>query len=214
MIDSWLRRRLKDGRNLFNNVVSNLNWYKKQTFLSICTYIIASFKQLCLFFLPYSNTGISFLTMHTFLLIAAYLSATTLATPVAQLFDTFEEDFASLNNQQSIKNLPQDFNSAVGELEPDGSTGQEGGNNAPLFLTGDTTTSYLQAQVPSQVTFGNFGAGCPSKKLFCCQGGSGSPGTLISDAAFNGRCIPCMSSIFKIPQGCCCILLNLNWENI
>lgn len=142
--------------------------------------------------------------MHTFLLIAAYLSATTLATPVAQLFDSFEEESASPTNQQEIKNLPEYFTNKLGGLPFIGQ--QEGDNNAPLsFLTGDTTRpNYLQAQVPSQDTFSNFGAGCPSEKLFCCQGGSGPPGTLIQDASFKEKCIPCRSPTYTSPQGCCC----------
>lgn len=120
--------------------------------------------------------------MHTFLFIAAYLSATTVATPVAQLFDSFETDYATLSNQQDIKILPIDFTNTVGD------------SNAPplAVLTGDTTTpSYLQAQVPPQDSFSNFGGGCPAQKLFCCQGGSGPPGALISDASFQAKCIPC-----------------------
>lgn len=132
--------------------------------------------------------------MHTILLFAAYLSATTLATPVAELFDTFGGDSALLNGQGIFSNPPQDFS------EPDyvGSTGQEqeGGYSVPL--SGDaTTTNYLQAQVPSQDIFSS-GAECPADKLFCCQGGSGTPGTLMSDAEFQGKCITCMSSLYFI----------------
>lgn len=129
--------------------------------------------------------------MHTFFLFATCLSA-ALAIPVAQLLDQFDDDQA-ITNDQGTKSIPQIF--STDELEHV-SAGQEGGN---LFLTG--ATNYLQAQVPSQDAFGNFGGGCPSDKLYCCQGGSGSPGTLISDAAFNYKCIPCMSYLWfpKLP---------------
>lgn len=140
--------------------------------------------------------------MHTILLFAAYLSATTLAIPVVELFGTFEGDSALLNGQGTIQNPAQDFS------EP----GYVG--SAPPSLSGDgTTTNYLQAQVPSQDIFSS-GAECPSKKLFCCQGGSGPPGTLISDAEFQGKCKACMSSFYFIihfPNLVAASLLNLNW---
>lgn len=132
--------------------------------------------------------------MHTILLFAAYLSATTLAIPVAELSDTFGGDSALLNGQATINNPPQDFS------EPDyvGSTGQEQEGGYSLSLSGDgTSTNYLQAQVPSQDTFSS-GGECPAEKLFCCQGGSGTPGTLMSDAEFKGKCISCMSSLYFI----------------
>ena len=133
--------------------------------------------------------------MHTILLFAAYLSATTLATPVAQVFDTFEGDIALLNGQGIISNPLQDF-SEPGYV---GSTGQEQEGGYPPSLNGDaTTTNYLQAQVPSQDIFSSSGAGCPTEELFCCQGGSGPPGTLMSDSEFQGKCITCMSSLYFI----------------
>lgn len=124
------------------------------------------------------------LTMHTLFLLVAYLFSATLATPVAQLFDLFEDDPATtINNEKGIQNFPQDF----------GTEGLQKAvvNDAPPFLTGDATTNYLQAQLPSQDIFSNFGGGCPSGELFCCRGGSGPPGSLITDDAFNEKCIPC-----------------------
>lgn len=122
--------------------------------------------------------------MHTLFLLVAYLFSATLATPVAQFFDFFEDDTAAtINNKEGIQYLPQDF----------GTEGlqQTGGNDVPTFLTGDATTNYLQAQLPPQDIFSNFGGGCPSGGLFCCRGGSGPPDSLISEDAFNEKCIPC-----------------------
>lgn len=140
--------------------------------------------------------------MHTILLFAAYLSATTVAIPVVELFDTFEGDSALLDGQGIIQNPAQDF-SGPGYV-----------GSPPPSLSGDgTTTNYLQAQVPSQDIFSS-GAGCPSEELFCCQGGSGPPGTLMSDAEFQGKCIACMSSLYFIihfPKLFAASLLNLNW---
>lgn len=139
--------------------------------------------------------------MHTPFLFVAYLSA-TLATPVAQFLDSFEDDTAAtLNNKQGIQNLPQDF--GTDELEYL-STGLQpiGGNDAPFFLTGDGTTNFLQAQVPSQNTFSDFGKECPPEELFCCLGGSGPPGSLFTAAAFHDKCIPCMSYLsYRSPNG-------------
>lgn len=122
--------------------------------------------------------------MHTFFLFVAYLFSATLATPVAQLFDSYEDDkAATIDNKQGMQNFPLDL----------GTEGlqQAGENDAPTFLIGDATTNYLQAQVPSQDTFSNFGGECPSGDLFCCRGGSGPPDSLITDDAFNEKCIPC-----------------------
>lgn len=126
--------------------------------------------------------------MHIILLFAAYLAATTLGTPVAQIFDTFEGDIALLNGQGIINNPPQDF-SEPGYVDSTGQE-QEGGYDTT------TATNYLQAQVPSQDVFSGSGAGCSAEKLFCCQGGSGPPGTLMSDSEFQEKCVLCMSSLY------------------
>lgn len=169
-------------------------------YIYVTTYIATANRVYPFSYTPHSNISIIeiSLTMHTFFLFVAYLSA-TLATPVAQLFDFFEDDTAAtINNNQGIKILPQDF--GTGEPE-DLSTGlqQVGGNDAPSFLTGSATINYLQAQVPSQDTFSNSGGGCPSGELFCCRGGSGPAGSLFTDDAFNDKCIPCMSYYSTYP---------------
>lgn len=116
--------------------------------------------------------------MHTLFLLVAYLFSATLATPVAQIF---EDDTAATFNR--FENFPQ-------ELGTEGLQ-QASGNDAPTFLNGDATINYLQAQVPPQNIFSNFGGGCPSGELFCCRGGSGPPDSLITEDAFNEKCIPC-----------------------
>lgn len=151
--------------------------------------------------------------MHTFFLFVAYLFSATLATPVAQFFDLFEDDTAAtINNKQGIQNLSQDF----------GTEGlqQAGGNDAPPFLAGDATTNYLQAQVPSLDIFSNYGGECPSGELFCCQGGSGPPDRLITDDAFNERCIPCTFYLLyhtyapKAALSHCFANKSLHWETL
>lgn len=150
-----------------------------------------------------------------FLFVAAYLfCSTTLATPVAQNFDFLFDDYGTApvaaaatinNNNNNIPNpnLPQDFFGIEGGglLQQQELAGEENGNDAspppPPFLTGDDATkNYLQAQVPSLDTFSNFGGGCPSSDLYCCRGGSGTTDSLITDEAFDEKCIPCMFFFF------------------
>lgn len=189
MFDSCFRRRCEwVGRKLFNHVASH------RTKIPICNHLYSMSKPYFypLSYIPHSKISIIniFLTMHTIFLFTAYLSA-TLATPVAQFFDLFQDDkAATINNKHGIQEISQDF--GIDGLEYI-SMGQEqaGGNDAPPFLIVDATTNYLQAQVPSQDIFSNFGGNCPSKELFCCRGGSGPPDSLITEDAFNQRCIPC-----------------------
>lgn len=194
MFDSRMRRRREwVGRKLFNNVACH------RTKIHICNYLYnISIRVHPFFYIPNSKISIIdiFLIMHTFFLLVACLSA-TIATPVAQLFDLFAEDAAvTINNKQDINNLPQGF--GTGELEYLSTELQQlDENDAPPSFAGDATTNYLQAQVPSQGSFSNFGAQCPSGELFCCQGGSGLPGSLFTDDAFSAKCISCTSHILS-----------------
>lgn len=195
MFDSWMRRRREwVGRKLFNNVACH------RTKIHICNCLYRISIRVHPFFYM-SNSKISiidiFLVMHTFFLFVACLSA-TIATPVAQLFEFFADDAAvTINNKQDINNLPKGF--GTGGLEYL-STGlqQLDENDAPPFFAGDATTNYLQAQVPSQDSFSNFGGHCPSGELFCCQGGSGPPGSLFTDNAFSAKCVSCTSYLLYI----------------
>lgn len=174
------------------------------------------------------------ITTTLFLFVAAYLfCSTTVATPVAQNFDFLFDDYGGTaavaaaatindndNNNNNIpnSNLPQDFfgiEGGGGLVQQQELAGEENGNDAsapPPFLTGDDATkNYLQAQVPSLDTFSNFGGGCPSSDLYCCRGGSGSTDSLITDEAFDEKCIPCM---FFFLKNFACLPTNYQYHSL